>query len=398
MKSALICVLFLLCAIGVFGDAETVSVIEGESVTLHSGVTEVQRIDVIEWRLNGDRIVRISGVSIRTNGAYDDRMKLDKQTGDLKITNIKTTDSGLYKLEITSTRGSSEKTFNVSADPSFDGVTVVGVTEGDSVVLHTDTEILKDDEILWRFNETYDIAKMKKDEYIFSTYDNIADGIFRRRLQLDHQTGNIIISDITLKTSGLYKVDVKRRTYTIHKAFNVTITDRLNRLTVKEGVTVTLESGVTELDGDDLVRWRFEHEVVFAKIDKMAGISSIYEDVPDGKFRGRLKLDDLTGSLTITHTTTSDSGLYHIDITSVRHVIFRKFFLSVSCLNDVTLIGPAFGVGVGVGAAVVLGVLLVLVAACVIYYRHRKFQLVTRRDMEKSSEEVLECCSGGGVL
>ncbi|XP_056109179.1 uncharacterized protein LOC130087002 [Rhinichthys klamathensis goyatoka] len=318
----------------VFGDAEKVSVpvIEGQSVTLHTGVTEIQKYDLIEWRLNRNRIARISGDNSSPEGAFRDGLQLDKQTGDLKITNIKTTDSGEYKLKITSTRGFPVQTFNVSVvtDPRSDGVTVVSVTEGDSVVLHADvTKILKDDEILWRFRDKYDIAIMKKDEDIFSTYDYIADGIFRRRLQLNHQTGNLIISDITYNTSGLYEVDIKRRTYTIHKAFNVTVTDKLNRVSVKEGVTVILESGVTELDRDDLVQWRFEHEDVLAEINKTAGISSSYDDVPDGRFRERLKLDNQTGSLTITHTRTEDSGLYHLEITSDRHIIFRKFVLSV---------------------------------------------------------------------
>jgi len=106
-------------------------------------------------------------------------------------------------------------------------------------------------------------------------------------------------------------------------------TDKLNRLFVKEGVTVTLESAVTELHRDDLVQWRFEHEDVLAKINKTSGIFSTFDDVPDGRFRDRLKLDNQTGSLTITHTTTTDSGLYHLEITSDRHFIFRKFVLFV---------------------------------------------------------------------
>ncbi|XDV23927.1 hypothetical protein PO909_028270, partial [Leuciscus waleckii] len=192
----------------VFGDAEkveTVSVIEGDSVTLHTGVTDIQSSDVIEWRLNGSRIAKISGDSIITEGPSRDRLKLDTLTGDLKITNIRTTDSGEYILKIRNTRGSPVKTFSVSAvnDPSFDGVTVVSVTEGDSVVLHTDTEILKDDEILWRFRGKDVIAKMKKDEDI-SIYDDVPDGRFRHRLQLNHQNGYLIISDIRSKTSGLY--------------------------------------------------------------------------------------------------------------------------------------------------------------------------------------------------
>ncbi|XDV23929.1 hypothetical protein PO909_028272, partial [Leuciscus waleckii] len=190
----------------VFGDAEakTVSVIEGKSVTLHTDVTDIQSSDVIEWRLNDNRIARISGDSIIPEGSSRDRLMLDKQTGDLKITNIRSTDSGEYKLQIRNTRWSLEKTFSVSAvnDPTFDGV--VSVTEGDSVVLHADTELLKDDEVLWRFRGKDVIAKIKKVQQNFFTYYDVPDGRFRHRLHLNHQTGNLIISDIRFITSGLY--------------------------------------------------------------------------------------------------------------------------------------------------------------------------------------------------
>ncbi len=68
---------------------------EGDSVTLKSGVTDVHINDIIEWRFNGN--------SIDKSG---DTLQLDSQTRDLKISNIRTTDSGLYKVKISSPRGS----------------------------------------------------------------------------------------------------------------------------------------------------------------------------------------------------------------------------------------------------------------------------------------------------
>jgi len=102
--------------VGAAGKAETVSITEGDSVSLHTGVTEILSSDVMVWRLNGIRIARISGGSISTEGPSKDRLQPNKQTGDLTITDISTTDSGEYILKITSTAGSSEKIFNVSGE------------------------------------------------------------------------------------------------------------------------------------------------------------------------------------------------------------------------------------------------------------------------------------------
>ncbi len=84
-------------------EASIVSVMEGDSVTLKSGVTDVKTDDDIEWRFNGKRIDK-----------FVDTLQLDSQTGDLKISNIRTKDSGLYKVKIGSPRGSSEMVFNVN--------------------------------------------------------------------------------------------------------------------------------------------------------------------------------------------------------------------------------------------------------------------------------------------
>ncbi|XP_026109281.1 uncharacterized protein LOC113081390 [Carassius auratus] len=365
--------LFTFFVIGVFGDVDevvSVSVMEGDSVTLRSDVTDVH--DVIEWRFQGFLIARVNRESNKVSkkityyGGFKDRLELDIQSGDLKIKNIRNTDTGEYKLKITSTESSS-KIFNITAvsDPRSDGVTVVSVMKGDSVVLHTGVpKIQNDDEILWRFRDKDVIAKIKKDEHIHSTYDHSADGIFRSRLHLNLQTGDIIIRDIRNSTSGLYEVDFKKSSYTTHKSFNVIVSDQLNRVQVKEGVFVTLGSGLTNVEGDDLVQWRFEHEShVIAKINKTASSSST-SDGANGRFRGRLELDDETGSLTIRKIAAEHTGLYHLDITGSKHTIFKKFIVFVCAVPDPGL-SPAAVAGIVVG----VGVFLLVVAAAIYYYQ-----------------------------
>uniref|UniRef100_A0A672PLT5 Ig-like domain-containing protein n=1 Tax=Sinocyclocheilus grahami TaxID=75366 RepID=A0A672PLT5_SINGR len=88
--------------------------------------------------------------------------------------------------------------------------------------------------------------------------------------------------------------------------------DAVTSVSVMEGGSVTLESGVTEIQTHDVIMWTFGRpEARIAQINKQAGIFSTY-DGPDGRFRDRLKLDHQTGSLTITNTRNTHSGLYQV--------------------------------------------------------------------------------------
>ncbi|XP_016112038.1 SLAM family member 5-like [Sinocyclocheilus grahami] len=81
-----------------------------------------------------------------------------------------------------------------------------------------------------------------------------------------------------------------------------------------EGDSVTLHTYVTKTHEDDDILWKFGAEKsLIAKISIEKQISFPY-DVPDGRFRDRLKLDNQTGSLTITNITTEHAGLYHLEI------------------------------------------------------------------------------------
>ncbi len=105
---------------------------------------------------------------------------------------------------------------------------LVSVMEGDSVTLRPDpTYIQGSDVIRWRFGQqTSPVAEINRMDVIFKIYDG-PDDRFRDRLQLDHQTGSLIITDITTTDSGLYEAEISstRSSYTIHHAqsFSVTV-------------------------------------------------------------------------------------------------------------------------------------------------------------------------------
>ncbi|XP_052447281.1 SLAM family member 5-like [Carassius gibelio] len=100
-------------------EIKSLSVMEGESVTLNTDVTVTQRNKIL-WKF-GDRGLLIAllddnEVSLfnGTEGQFRDRLQLDHQTGSLTIRNIRTTDSGLYELNIKGGTGEQVKTFNVT--------------------------------------------------------------------------------------------------------------------------------------------------------------------------------------------------------------------------------------------------------------------------------------------
>ncbi len=96
----------------------------------------------------------------------------------------------------------------------------------------------------------------------------------------------------------------------------------MKRKSVKEGESVTLDPGVTKKT-NDLMTWYFNDTIIQSKI--------CTDDQCKERFRGRLKLDHQTGSLSITNTRTTDSGVYKLQIISSRYSIIKIFTVTVTC-------------------------------------------------------------------
>ncbi|XP_026054792.1 uncharacterized protein LOC113040750, partial [Carassius auratus] len=98
---------------------KSVSVMEGDSVTLNSSFTEIQTDDKIVWHFGNERSV-IAKINRETKKIVvsDVRrsytLKLDHQTGSLIITNTSTTDSGLYEVTISNSSTETKYRFNVT--------------------------------------------------------------------------------------------------------------------------------------------------------------------------------------------------------------------------------------------------------------------------------------------
>ncbi|XP_016119315.1 junctional adhesion molecule A-like, partial [Sinocyclocheilus grahami] len=215
---------------GVSGvEADEVSVMEGDSVTLHTNVTTAQEEEIM-WYFNKTQIAEITGdqskicTDEQCKERFRDRLKVDHQTGSLTITNITITDSGEYDLQIRSS--DNEKTFNVTVD----GVSAAErdkmnkkMKEGESVTLHPGKRKNPNDLMRWYFNDTL-IAEITGDQSKICTDDQCRER-FRDRLKLDHQTGDLTITNTRTTDSGEYELQNSNSRFSIIRTFSVAVID-----------------------------------------------------------------------------------------------------------------------------------------------------------------------------
>ncbi|XP_042568304.1 uncharacterized protein LOC122134985 isoform X1 [Cyprinus carpio] len=153
------------------------------------------RQDRIMWYFNENRIAYITGeqTKICTDPecpeTFRGRLKLDTQTVSLTITNINTTDSGGYHLQINSRN--LEKTFNVTVHdaPAAGRDEMKSVQEGESVTLDPGAINNPNDLMTRLFNDTC-IAEISADQSKICTDVHCEDGSkrFGDRVEVN-QTG-----------------------------------------------------------------------------------------------------------------------------------------------------------------------------------------------------------------
>ncbi|XP_056304456.1 uncharacterized protein LOC130216587 [Danio aesculapii] len=366
------------CVFGETEETEAVSVKTGESVTLHTSLSEIHQDDKVEWRFGAIFIAEINRqnknitVDDVLKERFGNRLKLEHQTGDLTITNIKTTDSGLYEVAVSNTK-TFKKTFNFNALPAAE-IQPVSVIEGDSVTLHTDVpDIQIYDMIWWRLEHKNDsIVEINRTAGIFSTSDG-ADERFGHKLQVEYWTGSLTITNIETRHSGLYEVSIRNSRHTILKTYTVTVSGELEYVSVTAGESVIMKTGFTNIQIYDFIVWMFT-DTVIAEIYKTAQQFNVRE-VADERFKGRLNLDHQSGSLTIINSKTADSGEYELKISSSRHSIHKKFTVTVNLFSAAAIAGISYG------AVHAFGFVGAVVAAC--------FFLIHQPKTKKLSVSVL---------
>ncbi|XP_016314646.1 uncharacterized protein LOC107667487 [Sinocyclocheilus anshuiensis] len=369
-------VLLTLCSVSGADETGSVSVMEGDSVTLHTDVSEIKNDDTLLW-VFGPKGFVISQITrkndltsffVTDDVGFRGRLQVDQKTGSLTIRNTRITHSGQYKLTI-SREKTTTKIFSVTVFGivnETDGMKSLSVMEGDSVTLHTDAEMHTDDLIVWRFGDK-GILLAKLDVETKETSLNDADERFKDRLQLN-QTGSLTITNTRTEHAGLYEVQIRGHESSQRFFLFVTAVPilglspgaiagiavavllavavvihyqcRISKLktqvgedkSAKEGESVALPTGLTEIHKDDKIQWWYEDENNL--IAEIHGVTN-KRTCPgaDGRFRSKLSLDDY-GDLTINNVRTIHTGLYKLKISGRRRTKYKQFILTVGGVFD----------------------------------------------------------------
>ncbi|XP_073717535.1 uncharacterized protein [Misgurnus anguillicaudatus] len=248
--------------------------------------------------------------------------------------------------------------------------------EGDSVTLHTDiTQIQRDHQILWMFGtqETRIAEIYKKSMDILDRNE-----IFRDRLKLDTQTGSLIITDITIAHTGLYKLVIISNRGTSYKRFNVIVFGHLpipviTRISNSSNCSTLSERSSSSKCVLLLCSVLNVTDVSLSWYKGNSLLSSI--GVSDLNIRLSLPLeveyqDTNTYSCVVSNTITKQTQ--HLDINYVCQTCLKESEVSLSSYITVLIIS---------------GVLLVFVSSCVIHFYCRKSQ----QDKQGKNDLCSEC-------
>ncbi|XP_077081782.1 uncharacterized protein LOC143735476 isoform X2 [Siphateles boraxobius] len=225
-----------------------------------------------------------------------------------------------------------------------DEVNSVSVMVGDSLTLNSDFTETKGDELQWKIEgESNILAQIDREVNTFSVPGNNEER-FRDRLKLDHHIGSLTITNIRTTDSGVYELKIKDSMNENKYRFIVTVRDEMKTVSVNEGDSVTLRTGVIDIQIYDLILWKFKDHVI-AKIIKLTNQMSLY-DTSDERFKGRLQLNEKTGSLSISKSRTTDSEDYSLHMNGSTHTVQRTISVTVNSRS-----GAVSGIS---GASVVL--------------------------------------------
>ncbi|XP_039520346.1 uncharacterized protein LOC120474272 [Pimephales promelas] len=359
MKNVIVIILLSFLMNGVFG-ADEMKVTDGDSLTLPTGLTEIQSSDRILWLYGSDRTI-IAKIDAGTNNTDNDderfqgNLELDKQTGSLTIKNVKIKNSGYYQLDIK--RGSTIKDFNVKVyailpTPDIDSQHCAQTPVGSSsprCVFQCSVQTSDQTTLFW----------YRGNSVISSKISDICSRL-SLRLEVNYEDKNIyscmVKNPITNKTKHLDVTQLCQPCAAVPSsglppgaivgivvlavavAVVAAVIYKRNRIPERQKQIDKIGPEPVKCRKGRCAVLRSDHDIkrgdkmLFTHVSckKESAIASISENDKktywyDRRFRGRLQLDPRTGSLIIRNLRKTDAGVYVLEIKTRGGTIYRKY-------------------------------------------------------------------------
>ncbi|XP_042605281.1 uncharacterized protein LOC122141566 [Cyprinus carpio] len=322
-------VLFLVTLLvdGVFGytdEVKSVSVMEGDSVTLYTDLTEIQKADLILWTFGPDstgiaqinRLVNKISYYDVFGGRFRDRLKLDHQTGSLTITNTTEEHAGLFRfLHIIGGKEVLPKKFSVI------------VSAPDSSACYIELVCLSALAVVAVFFGIFYCCHHRRSKQ--AANQGPPDGEEHIWLTNGVVNGNTGDTDRP-NSAGAETPDQEKHS----QNSDFIVKDEIKLMKMMRGQSVTLHTDLTEIEENELIWWKFadssvNKEAEFSVIAKWDKTNNEENLCNEERFRDRLHLDHNTGSLTITNITNELCGHNKLHITIERLKISKTFSVAL---------------------------------------------------------------------
>ncbi|XP_065099370.2 cell adhesion molecule CEACAM3-like [Paramisgurnus dabryanus] len=199
----------------------SVEAMQGTCVTLYTKV-KIQERDKMKWT-SEDKSTLVAGMNgddsktlYTEDERFRDRLKMNAQTGDLIIRDIRERDKGVYTLQLINTDGKIKYILfkvDVFVPAKVHGniqnrQNSVQAKKGGSVTILTEVKIQQGDEVEWTSEDkTILVTGMNGDRNKTSYTD---DERFRRRLDMNPETGDLTILDISQTDKGDYTLQLTK--------------------------------------------------------------------------------------------------------------------------------------------------------------------------------------------
>ncbi|XP_051977496.1 uncharacterized protein LOC127639485 [Xyrauchen texanus] len=354
---------------------------EGDSVTLHTTLTELLINYIIRWIFGPSHTV-IAEIkkNIDVFSKYDcknerftDRLMLDDKTGDLTIINMTKNDTGMYYLEVTTLSQCYQLSFNVtvydrlpipvitndsSQCPSSSessskcvlGCSVVNVTQIVTLSWYKGNS-LQSSKSSSDLNRTVSLCLMVnfRDKSNYSCVINNSFANQTTYLNIDelcpYQSAQNIVGEalggilgVLVILAGIYmchkhqkRTNAEGSQVAARASFTSVgaVKNIIETVTVMQGEPVFLQSGVTALQEDNHVIWWFDGQDIAEILDNTVK----FNHGDDERFNNRLQLDKQTGSLSIENIRVTNAGRYTLQIIRPENETPLIFVQRIFCVH-----------------------------------------------------------------